>query len=66
MVNEQLHQSEQDTPVFLSIILPVYNEEENVPIVYAQLHAVVATLDRLRGSASRWNERAFRATDTGQ
>lgn len=46
MVNEQLHQSEQDTPVFLSIILPVYNEEENVPIVYAQVRAVVATLER--------------------
>jgi glycosyltransferase involved in cell wall biosynthesis len=46
MVNAQLQQAGRETPIFLSIILPVYNEEENVPIVHAQLREVIATLER--------------------
>lgn len=37
--------AEHDSPTYLSIILPVFNEEENLPILYDRLHAVTETLD---------------------
>ena len=37
---------ERGVPVYLTIILPVYNEEENLPILHARVRAVTETLER--------------------
>jgi glycosyltransferase involved in cell wall biosynthesis len=35
-----------DNPVEISIVIPVYNEEENLPVLQDQIRAVLDTLDR--------------------
>jgi len=37
---------DQGSPLYLSIVIPVYNEEDSLPLLHAQLRAVLDTLDR--------------------